>query len=251
MHLQCISVSTITGATVLFCRYSGCGLVVPEKLQGCKVLDLGSGSGRDCFILSKLAGQSGHVIGIDMTAELILASHKYVRYHQEKSNCAMCLCSDKKPVLREAFRVLKGGELYFHEIYSSKAVPEHLKQDPVLLGKQDPVLWGEGLSGALYWRDLISLVHEVGFSTLYILTASHNVDHNIELQKNASGITHTSATYRLFKLPKNRKQSDAVVAYKGTVSDHPDLLKFDMPHCFETDIEVTVDEEMAAVIQHS
>lgn len=59
------------GATVLFCRYSGCGLVVPEKLQGCKVLDLGSGSGRDCFILSKLVGQSGHVIGIDMTAELV------------------------------------------------------------------------------------------------------------------------------------------------------------------------------------
>ncbi|XP_013993541.1 arsenite methyltransferase [Salmo salar] len=257
-------------------KYSGCGLVVPEKLQGCKVLDLGSGSGRDCFILSKLVGQSGHVIGIDMTAEQILASRKYVQYHQEKygyekpntifvqgyieklnetgiqsgsldvlvSNCAMCLCPDKKPVLREAFRVLKeGGELYFSDIYSSKAVPEHLKQDPVL--------WGEGLSGALYWRDLISLVHEVGFSTPYLLTASHIIVHNSELQKKASGITHTSATYRLFKLPKNRKQSDAVVAYKGTVPDHPDLLKFDMYHCFETDIEVTVDAEMAAVLQHS
>ncbi|XP_038844859.1 arsenite methyltransferase-like isoform X2 [Salvelinus namaycush] len=160
------------------------------------------------------------------------------------SNCAMCLCPDKKPVLREAFRVLKeGGELYFSDIYSSKAVPEHLKQDPVL--------WGEGLSGALYWRDLISLVHEVGFSTPYLLTASHIIVHNSELQKKASGITHTSATYHLFKLPKNRKQSDAVVAYKGTVPDHPDLLKFDMYHCFETDIEVTVDAEMAAVLQHS
>lgn len=45
--------------------------MIPEKLQGCKVLDLGSGSGRDCYILSKLVGKDGLVIGIDMTEELV------------------------------------------------------------------------------------------------------------------------------------------------------------------------------------
>ncbi|KAG9341404.1 hypothetical protein JZ751_019212, partial [Albula glossodonta] len=143
-------------------------MVIPQKLHGCKVLDLGSGSGRDCYVLSKLVGSSGHVIGVDMTEEQIMASRKYIRYHQEKfglekpntifvqgymeklwetgiqddsldilvSNCVICLCPDKKAVFKEAYRVLKeGGELYFSDIYSNKVISESLKQDPVLWGK--------------------------------------------------------------------------------------------------------------------
>lgn len=48
-------------------RYYGCGLVVPERLENCQILDLGCGSGRDCYMLSQLVGEKGHVTGIDMT----------------------------------------------------------------------------------------------------------------------------------------------------------------------------------------
>uniref|UniRef100_A0A8C2IL49 Arsenite methyltransferase n=1 Tax=Cyprinus carpio TaxID=7962 RepID=A0A8C2IL49_CYPCA len=48
----------------------GCGLVVPECLESCRVLDLGCGSGRDCYMLSQFLGEKGHVTGIDMTEEL-------------------------------------------------------------------------------------------------------------------------------------------------------------------------------------
>jgi SAM-dependent methyltransferase len=48
-------------------RYYGCGLVIPECLENCWILDLGSGSGRDCYALSQLVGEKGHVTGIDMT----------------------------------------------------------------------------------------------------------------------------------------------------------------------------------------
>ncbi|NWW09351.1 AS3MT methyltransferase, partial [Oreocharis arfaki] len=48
-------------------RYYGCGLVIPECLSSCRILDLGSGSGRDCYLLSQLVGEEGHVTGIDMT----------------------------------------------------------------------------------------------------------------------------------------------------------------------------------------
>ncbi|NXX85740.1 AS3MT methyltransferase, partial [Urocolius indicus] len=48
-------------------RYYGCGLVIPECLAACRILDLGSGSGRDCYLLSQLVGEHGHVTGIDMT----------------------------------------------------------------------------------------------------------------------------------------------------------------------------------------
>ncbi|NXW20458.1 AS3MT methyltransferase, partial [Circaetus pectoralis] len=48
-------------------RYYGCGLVIPEYLELCQILDLGSGSGRDCYLLSQLVGEQGHITGIDMT----------------------------------------------------------------------------------------------------------------------------------------------------------------------------------------
>lgn len=53
-------------------RYYGCGLVVPECLEGCRILDLGSGSGRDVYMLSQLVGEKGHVTGIDMTEDQVL-----------------------------------------------------------------------------------------------------------------------------------------------------------------------------------
>ena len=52
-------------------RFYGCGLVAPEALEGMNILDLGSGSGQDCFVLSKLVGENGHVTGVDMTEEQV------------------------------------------------------------------------------------------------------------------------------------------------------------------------------------
>ena len=52
-------------------KYFGCGLAIPDCLDGMKVLDLGSGSGRDCFAVAKLVGKDGFVTGIDMTDEQV------------------------------------------------------------------------------------------------------------------------------------------------------------------------------------
>ncbi|CAM9141714.1 unnamed protein product, partial [Lampetra planeri] len=239
-------------------RFYGCGLPFPAKLEGCRVLDLGSGSGRDCYAFSKLVGQSGQVTGIDMTEELITVSRQYVEYHQKKfgykepnvtfvqgymenlseagvqsdsmdvvlSNCVICLCPDKKVVLQEAFKVLKeGGELYFSDMYASKVVPEHMKHDAVL--------WGEGMGGSLFWQDFISLAQAVGFSTPLLVSASQIVVHDSVLKAKAGDIQYASGTYRLFKLPKSQVMSAATVTYKGTVADFPDQLEFDSSHCFK------------------
>lgn len=61
--------------------YYGCGLVFPEVVQGARILDLGSGSGRDCFVLSKLVGEKGFVVGVDMTDEQLALANKHVEYH--------------------------------------------------------------------------------------------------------------------------------------------------------------------------
>ncbi|XP_048397201.1 arsenite methyltransferase isoform X2 [Stegostoma tigrinum] len=213
-------------------RYFGCGLVVPESLERCHVLDLGSGSGRDCYVLGKLVGPNGHVTGVDMTDELIQLSRNYISYHQEKfgytetntefiqgyieklgeagiqynkfdvliSNCVICLCPDKKAVFAEAYRALKeGGEMYFSDMYASEPVDENLKKDSVL--------WGD--------------------------------------------VKYASGTYRFFKLPFGGTDERAWVTYKGTVTDHQEKLIFDSVHTFEKDKAVAVDGELALVLKIS
>ncbi|ERE80903.1 arsenite methyltransferase-like protein [Cricetulus griseus] len=149
-------------------RYYGCGLVVPERLENCQVLDLGCGSGRDCYMLSQLVGKKGHVTGIDMTKAQVEVAKTYLEYHMEKfgfqapnvtfiqgcieklteagvqkesydivvSNCVINLVPDKQQVLQEVYGALKyGGELYFSDVYASLEVPEDIKSHKVLWGE--------------------------------------------------------------------------------------------------------------------
>ncbi|XP_060753737.1 arsenite methyltransferase [Neoarius graeffei] len=267
----------LTGVHPEVCkRFFGCGLVAPEKLKGCSVLDLGSGLGRDCYVLSKLVGEDGHVTGIDMTEDLVQESRKYIGYHQEHygyaqpntefvhgymeklsdagiqddsldivvSNCVVCLCPDKRAVLSEAYKVLKvGGELYFSDMYASEVVPESFKLDPVL--------WGEGMGGALYWHDFISIMKDLGFSTPRLVAASHIDVHDPELKRKAGDIKYASGTYRAFKLPQHSIQTKALVTYKGTVPDFAECFQLDASNSFKVNVSVEVDAEIAAILQYS
>ena len=156
-------------------KYYGCGLCLPQyPLEGAKILDLGCGAGLDVYIASQLVGPTGHVVGVDMTEELLAVAKKHQAYHAERfgfsnvefhqsyleeladinlepesfdviiSNCVINLCTDKEAVLKECLNLLKpGGELYFSDVYSNRRVPKSLQTNAVL--------WGECLSGALYW----------------------------------------------------------------------------------------------------
>ena len=142
-------------------KFYGCGLIIPEAVEGAHVLDLGSGSGRDSFVLCSLAGEKGRVVGVDMTQEQVEVAQKYKRYHEELfglrdenlqflhgkiedvlenglkpnsfdlivSNCVINLVPNKEKVLQDAFKLLKtGGEFYFSDIYADRRIPEHLSQ---------------------------------------------------------------------------------------------------------------------------
>uniref|UniRef100_A0A803K3X3 Arsenite methyltransferase n=2 Tax=Xenopus tropicalis TaxID=8364 RepID=A0A803K3X3_XENTR len=257
-------------------RYYGCGLVVPECLETCSILDLGSGSGRDCYMLSKLVGQKGHVTGIDMTDEQVEVSKKYIDYHMQKfgfqpanvdfvqgyienlhavqikdkcydviiSNCVINLSPDKRAVLKEAYRVLKdGGEMYFSDVYSNKPVSEELKKNKIL--------WGECLSGALCWKELVQISEEIGFSPPRLVTSSFITVDNKELEEILSDYSFVSATYRLFKLPQGKAKEKWQVIYNGGITGCEEELQFDANFTFKEGEVVKVDEELGAILKNS
>lgn len=68
-------------------RYYGCGLVLPELLQGLTILDLGCGAGRDVYVLSQLVGEKRQVIGVDMTEEQLAVARQHEKYHHKAFGC--------------------------------------------------------------------------------------------------------------------------------------------------------------------
>uniref|UniRef100_A0A3B5LX54 Arsenite methyltransferase n=1 Tax=Xiphophorus couchianus TaxID=32473 RepID=A0A3B5LX54_9TELE len=232
-------------------KYYGCGLVVPESLEGCRILDLGCGSGRDCYMLSLLVGEKGHVTGIDMTEAQLEVARKYMDYHTKEfgykepnvsfvqgyiealsaaglgknsfdiiiSNCVVNLSPDKKQVLVEAYNALKdGGELYFSDIYSSGRLTEEIKNHKVLWG-------GE--------------FHLTTCTMLIVHACVHTGDFKF-----------VSATYRLFKVPKGKTKTCQVI-YNGGITGAEDNFQFDCHYAFKTNEVVQVDGEAACILRHS
>lgn len=241
-------------------RYYGCGLVAPQLLDGCQVLDLGCGSGRDCYVLAQLVGAQGHVLGVDMTAEQLAVANAHLNYHAERfgyanvtfrqgyiedlaalgladasidvivSNCVINLSPDKDSVLREAWRLLKpGGELYFSDVYADRRL------DPAL--REDEVLYGECLSGALYWNDFENLARRHGFADPRLVEDRPLSIDDPQLAEKLGNARFFSATYRLFKLdglePACEDYGQAVI-YRGSIPGAPDAFVLDKHHHLET-----------------
>ena len=241
-------------------RYYGCGLLLPEAIQDCRVLDLGCGAGRDCYLLSRLVGPTGKVVGVDMTeAQLEVAerhrdyhrdrfgySNSNVRFHQgfiEKldelplqpasfdlvvSNCVINLSEDKRAVLEGVYRLLKdGGELYFADVYADRRVPDRIRNNPVL--------YGECLGGALYWNDFVELAKSTGFLDPRLVTDRPIEITDPRIREATDGVRFFSATYRLFKLPDLDRACEnygQCVSYNGSIPHHPDRFVLDKHHEF-------------------
>jgi len=241
-------------------KYYGCGLVAPSLLTGARVLDLGSGSGRDVYALAQLVGPSGSVVGVDMTDEQLKVATDTLAYHADKfgyanvsflkgyiekldeldlepgsfdvivSNCVVNLSPDKEAVLRGAYRLLKpGGEMYFSDVYTDRRVSESVKNDPVL--------YGECLGGALYWNDFQNLAKTAGFADPRLVEDRPLEVTDPELKSKTGNIQFYSATYRLFKLeglePACEDYGQAVI-YKGTIPENADQIILDKHHTIQT-----------------
>jgi SAM-dependent methyltransferase len=159
----------------------GCGdpVTLASLQPGQTVLDLGSGGGIDCFLAAQQVGPSGHVIGVDMTPDMIdkaranaakmdatnvefrLGEIEHLPVADETvevviSNCVINLSPDKPQVFREAYRVLKpGGRLAVSDIVTRVPLPAEIPQH---LGS-----WAACVAGAWVERDYVAAIEAAGF----------------------------------------------------------------------------------------
>ena len=242
-------------------KYYGCGLITPPVLEGRRILDLGSGSGLDAYILAQLAGPEGKVVGVDMTDEQLATATAHLDWHTKRfgfersnvrfirgyieslgnlglepgsfdvvvSNCVVNLSPDKPAVLKGAFDLLKpGGEIYFSDVYSDRRLPAGVRQDPELIG--------ECLGGAMYWNDFLPMAKKAGFFDPRLVTC-RPLDITSEAVKAKLGRANFySATYRLFKLDGLETLCEdygQAVIYKGTIENEEEAFTLDGHHVIE------------------
>lgn len=159
----------------------GCGdpITLAALQPGQTVLDLGSGGGLDCFLAAKKVGESGHVIGVDMTPEMLEKARanakrmgvNNVEFRQGFledlpvdnnsidvviSNCVINLSPDKAKVFSEVYRVLRpGGKLAVSDIVTDGPLPDAIKQSLSM--------WAGCVAGAVDAKDYIAMMEAAGF----------------------------------------------------------------------------------------
>jgi ubiquinone/menaquinone biosynthesis C-methylase UbiE len=247
-------------ADEILAKFYGCGSPLPPLLEGMTVLDLGCGTGRDVYIASKLVGENGCSIGVDMTTEQIEIAKKYQDEQRERfgfkssnvkllqgyiedlrslgiednsvdvviSNCVINLSPAKEQVFKEIYRVLKpGGELFFADVFSDRRIPKELANDPVLRG--------ECLGGTLYVEDFRRIMAKCGWDD-FRYTSIVNLDTNNEEIKDKLGFaSFSSRTVRAFKLADLEdicEDYGHVAYYDGSILGYPHFFDLDDHHRF-------------------
>ncbi len=164
----------------------GCGnpKAIAALQPGEVVVDLGAGGGFDCFLAAHEVGHSGHVIGVDMTPDMLskaranavkgmfenvefrLGEIEHLPIADESadviiSNCVINLSPNKPQVFKDAFRVLKkGGRLAISDVVATVELPEAMRNDAGLIA---------GCMGnASLIEELEAMMAEAGFEQIRI-----------------------------------------------------------------------------------
>ena len=172
----------------------GCGnpVALASLKSGETVVDLGSGGGFDCFLAAKEVGNTGRVIGVDMTSEMISKARRNAEAAKTgnvefrlgeiehlpvadnsadivMSNCVINLSPDKQGVYRDVFRVLKpGGRLSISDVLATAPLPEKIRNDLNLVGAC--------IGGAATIEDTEEMLRETGFRDIRITPTDNSRD---------------------------------------------------------------------------
>ena len=172
----------------------GCGnpRAIASIQKGETIIDLGSGGGFDCFLAAAETGESGRVIGIDMTPTMISKARSNAakgNYHHVEfrlgeiehlpvandtadviiSNCVINLSPDKLQVFSETFRVLKpGGRLAISDVVASTELPDEIREDLAL--------YSGCMAGASQISELNAILETCGFEKITIAPKDDSKD---------------------------------------------------------------------------
>lgn len=172
----------------------GCGnpVAIAALKEGETVLDLGSGGGFDCFLARGQVGETGRVIGVDMTPDMIELARKnviktgyanvefrlgeieHLPVENESvdviiSNCVINLSLDKKQVFKEAFRVLKtGGRLSVSDVVATAVLPDYVKSDLIM--------YSGCIAGAEHFDNIKCMLLEAGFKDIKMTPKDNSRD---------------------------------------------------------------------------
>ena len=261
-------------------KFYGCGSPIPPALDGCTVLDLGCGTGRDAFVAAALAGPTGRVVGVDMTPAQIDVAQRHRQTVADAlghsapttefrlgliedlaaagvedesvdvviSNCVLNLAPDKRAAFQEITRVLKpGGELYFSDVFVDRRLSDEARADEVLVG--------ECLGGALYAEDFRRLMADLGWADVRTVAESPITVEDAALAETLGDARFVSRTVRAFKLPgviEDRCEDYGQVAtYRGGVEGQRHTFRLDDHHLFERDRPMRVCGNSAAMVQET
>jgi len=260
-------------------RFYGCGSPIPPAIEGATVLDLGCGTGRDSFVCAALAGPHGRAIGVDMTeAQLEVArAHEaeqaeafgfdspntafHCGYMEDLaavgiadesvdvviSNCVINLAPDKHRVFSEILRVLKpGGELYFSDIFADRRLPAAWRDDQVLLG--------ECLAGAMYLEDFRRMLSGLGVPDYRVCARRPVSIANEDVETKVGATRFESLTIRAFKLASLEDRCEdfgQVATYLGTILNAPHVFTLDDHHDFFAHKPTLVCGNSAAMVEET
>ena len=179
----------------------GCGIPTEYAMiePGDTVVDLGSGAGNDCFVARALTGETGQVIGIDFTDEMVgkaqrnvtTLGYENVRFVKGEieqiplndetadvvvSNCVMNLVPDKNKAFSETYRILKkGGHFSISDIVTHGDLPEGLKESAAM--------YAGCVAGAIDVDDYLEVIKNAGFKNISIQSQkTANVPESVMLE---------------------------------------------------------------------
>lgn len=198
-------------------KYYGCGIPITKDIkEGDRVLDLGSGSGQDCYIMANLIGPTGSVIGVDMTDEQIAVARGNIEAYAQNlgwkpnmsfrkgfienlkdvqieddsidvciSNCVICLSNDKPAVFKGVYQSLcQGGKFIFSDLYTYVSIPDEIKSHPEVVK--------ECLGDVMVKSEFEQLAKEIGFRDIIVVNDSSGKINGVDFD-------YRSITYSLTK----------------------------------------------------
>lgn len=252
------------------------GAPIPPLLEGCTVLDLCCGSGRDTYLAAQMVGEQGRVIGVEPVERRLKIAKKYlgkeikqfgytasnVEFVQAApedlsaiasdsvdvviSNCTFNLSPDKAAYVREVARVLKPeGEWYFTDVFTARRIPEAIASEKANRADR--------LAGALFVGDFRRLIQANGLNDPRYLM-NWQTPLTADEREKYGEVEFATITVRVLKSAWTEDVCEnygETVTYDGSLPDYPDYFLFEHNIKFPAGKACTVCGNVSALARYS